>query len=64
VTRSKFHTENPQVLGITEQNLIAQVTWCPESVPPNLTLMLKPKKIKNNNKKKKKKKNMISDLLE
>ena len=29
VTRSKFHTENPQMLGVTVQNLVARATWRP-----------------------------------
>ena len=27
VTRSKLHTQDPQILGATEQNLLAGVTW-------------------------------------
>jgi len=27
VTCSKSHTENPQILGTTVQNLVAQATW-------------------------------------
>ena len=28
VTRSKFHTEDPQMLAPTIQNLVTTVTWC------------------------------------
>jgi hypothetical protein len=27
LTSSKFHTEDPQILGTTKQNLIVQMTW-------------------------------------
>jgi hypothetical protein len=27
--RRKFHTENPQILGATVQNLVARATWPP-----------------------------------
>ena len=27
VTWSMFHTEDPQILGTTKQNLVATVTW-------------------------------------
>ena len=30
VTRSKFHTQDPQILGATEQNLLARVAWSSE----------------------------------
>jgi hypothetical protein len=30
VTRSKFHTQDPQILGATEHNLLARVTWSSE----------------------------------
>ena len=29
VTWSKFHIEDPQILGATVQNLVARATWCP-----------------------------------
>jgi hypothetical protein len=29
VTSSKFHIEDPQILGSTEQNSVATATWCP-----------------------------------
>jgi hypothetical protein len=28
VAWSRFHTEDPQILGATVQNLVTQVTWC------------------------------------
>jgi hypothetical protein len=34
VTRSKFHTEDPQILGATVQNLVALVTWRPAVMYP------------------------------
>jgi hypothetical protein len=30
VTGSKFHTEDPQILGATINNSVAQATWCQE----------------------------------
>jgi hypothetical protein len=27
MTGSKFHTEDPHILGVTVQNLVTQVTW-------------------------------------
>jgi len=30
VTGSKFHTQDPQILGPTEQNLLARGTWSSE----------------------------------
>jgi hypothetical protein len=32
VTLSKFHTEDPQILGTTCQNLVIQAAWHPEFV--------------------------------
>ena len=29
VTCSKFHPENPQILGTTQKNLVAQAAWRP-----------------------------------
>jgi len=29
VACSKFHTKNPQILGMTTQNLVAKVPWPP-----------------------------------
>jgi hypothetical protein len=34
VTRSKFYTEYPQILGVNVQNLVTQVTWVPGFLPP------------------------------
>jgi len=34
VTWSKFHTEDPHILGVTVQNLVALVTWRREFVHP------------------------------
>jgi hypothetical protein len=41
VILSKFHTEDPQILGITTQNSVAWVTWCPGFVHPCLTFTTK-----------------------
>jgi len=30
VTRSKLHTQHPQILGASEQNLLVRVTWSSE----------------------------------
>jgi len=32
-TCRKFHYENPQILGVKAQNLVAMVTWLPGFVP-------------------------------
>jgi hypothetical protein len=32
MTRSKFHTEDPQILGVTVENLVTRATWCTELV--------------------------------
>ena len=34
VTCSKFHTDDPQILGITIQNLVTHMTWCLGFVHP------------------------------
>jgi len=34
VTRSKFHAEDPQILGATVQNLDATETWHPDLCIP------------------------------
>jgi hypothetical protein len=34
VTRNKFHTEAPQILGVTIQNFVAKATWRPGFVHP------------------------------
>jgi hypothetical protein len=41
VTRSKFHTECPQILRATVQNLVARITWCVGFVLPWLTVQLR-----------------------
>ena len=33
-TRSKLHTEDPQILGTTIQNFVTMETWHMEFVPP------------------------------
>jgi hypothetical protein len=35
---NKFYTEDPQIIGITVQNLVTQVTWSPGFVPLPLFL--------------------------
>ena len=37
LTRTKFHSEGPQILSVTAQNLVAQVTWCPLCVHPRIS---------------------------
>ena len=34
VTRSKFHTKDPQSLLTNSQNLVARATWCAKFVYP------------------------------
>jgi len=34
MTQFKFHTEDPQILRATVQNLLAQVDWLPGFVKP------------------------------
>ena len=43
VTRSKFHIEDPQMLGVTVQSFVAMVIWSPGYVHPPLlrTLIVK-----------------------
>jgi len=36
VTRSKFHAEDPQILGATVQNLDAKETWHPDLCIPGV----------------------------
>jgi hypothetical protein len=37
--RSKVHTEHPQILGNTVQNLVERAIWCPGFVHPCLRFM-------------------------
>jgi hypothetical protein len=39
VTSSKFHTDNPKILGATVQNLVAMAIWQPGSVHPRCSVM-------------------------
>jgi hypothetical protein len=39
VTGSKLHTEDPQILGATAQNVVATATWHPGFVHPCTTLV-------------------------
>jgi hypothetical protein len=42
VTLNKFHTEDPQILGTTIQNLFAQVSWHTGFVYPCPKMYLQP----------------------
>jgi len=39
-TRSKFHTKDTKILGITVQSIVARVTWCPGFVHLSLRHLL------------------------
>jgi hypothetical protein len=40
MTVSKFHTQDPRILGVTAQNLVATATWRPGFVHPCCNLRI------------------------
>jgi hypothetical protein len=41
-TLDMFHSEDPQTLGATSQNLVTQLTWCLGFMHPLLYTVVKP----------------------
>ena len=39
MTRSKFHTKDPQMLGVTVQNLVTMANWCLGYVHPCIRIL-------------------------